>query len=186
MVLALDARLAGVVRAAREPMLAQLRLAWWRDRLSEDPTVWPRGEPVLAALANWGKQAAGLVALVDGWEALLDEPPLTDAAIEGFVCGRSAAIGALAARVGVGPDEVVAAARDWALADLALHLGDPAERACASALIGSSKVTRLPRAMRPLAVMAGLNLRALRRGARDPLDGPVALLAAIRLGFVSR
>ena len=28
--LALDARLAGVVRAAREPVLGQLRLAWWR------------------------------------------------------------------------------------------------------------------------------------------------------------
>jgi len=28
--LALDMRLAGIVRNSREPMLAQLRLAWWR------------------------------------------------------------------------------------------------------------------------------------------------------------
>ncbi len=71
---ALDHRLSGIVRGAREPMLAQLKLAWWRDRLLSPPHAWPSGEPLLAALTGWGEHAAGLVGLVDGWEAvLLDE-----------------------------------------------------------------------------------------------------------------
>ena len=31
--LALDMRLAAIVRAAREPMIGQIKLAWWRERL---------------------------------------------------------------------------------------------------------------------------------------------------------
>lgn len=53
--LLLDARLAGIVRSASEPMLAQLRLAWWRERFAQSVTDWPQGEPLLARLANWGR-----------------------------------------------------------------------------------------------------------------------------------
>jgi phytoene synthase len=53
----LDVRLAGVVRGAREPMLGQLKLAWWRDRLGGDPESWPKGEPLLASLKAWGAEA---------------------------------------------------------------------------------------------------------------------------------
>ena len=69
---ALDARLRAVVSGAREPVLAQLKLAWWRDRLNQAPAARPRGEPLLAALAVWPGDAAPLLALVDGWEAMLD------------------------------------------------------------------------------------------------------------------
>ena len=51
--LALDARLAGIVRSASEPMLAQLRLAWWREQLEIDLTARPAGEPLLAVLESW-------------------------------------------------------------------------------------------------------------------------------------
>ena len=70
-VLALDQRLAGIVRSAREPLLAQIKLAWWRERLAEPVARWPQGEPLLSALAAWDGQAAALVALVAGWEAVL-------------------------------------------------------------------------------------------------------------------
>ncbi|MBU1756741.1 MAG: hypothetical protein KJ703_07135, partial [Alphaproteobacteria bacterium] len=33
----LDERLARIVATVREPLLAQMRLAWWRDRLGEAP-----------------------------------------------------------------------------------------------------------------------------------------------------
>ena len=51
--LALDTRFAGIVRHAREPMLAQMRLAWWRDVLAKPAAEWPTGEPLLALLAEW-------------------------------------------------------------------------------------------------------------------------------------
>ncbi len=40
--LALDSRLAGVLRSASEPMLAQIRLAWWRDMLARSEADRPR------------------------------------------------------------------------------------------------------------------------------------------------
>ncbi|WP_298198052.1 hypothetical protein [Novosphingobium sp.] len=185
-VLLLDTRLAAVVRSAREPMLAQVRLAWWRDRLGEESSLWPRGEPLLARLRSWGDTAADLVALVDGWEALLGEPPLAGASLQAFADGRAAAIGALARRFEVAAEAPQALARRWALADLTLHLSDGAERSAAQALIGPNARVRIERSLRPLAVLAGLNLRAVQRGGVEPLDGPGALLAAIRLGMFSR
>lgn len=175
-----------MVRAAREPMLAQIRLAWWRERLAGDPATWPRGEPVLAALAAWGQGASGLSRLVDGWEALLGEPPLAAEAFATFGSGRAAAMAGLAAQLGADPAAAGRAGRDWGLADLALHLGEPGERACAAALVGAGRLPRQTAAMRPLAVLAGLSRRAVLRGKADALDGPGALLAAIRLGFAGR
>lgn len=67
--IALDNRLAHVAHAAREPIMAQLRLAWWRDRLGEPASAWPRGEPLLALLGAWDAERAALVALVEGHEA---------------------------------------------------------------------------------------------------------------------
>lgn len=183
--LVLDARLAGIVRSAREPMLAQLRLAWWRDRLNSDPSTWPQGEPLLAALAPWGGAAAGLAALVDGWEALLGDGPLDSDALDAFARGRAAAIAALAVQLGAEPQD--AAASRWALADLALHLGDRAERETALALLGAAPVAgKVPAALRPLAILGGLSERALRKGAGEALSGPGALFAAIRLGIIGR
>ena len=89
---ALDTRLAGIVRTAREPMLAQLRLAWWRDRLGQGGG---QAEPVLAALAPLQGRDADLAALADGWEALLAER-LDQAGVEAFLAGRAAASAALA------------------------------------------------------------------------------------------
>ncbi len=165
-------------------MLAQLRLAWWRDRLNGDPAGWPKGEPLLARLADWGGEAQGLAALVDGWEALLSDGPLDAEAFGAFALGRETAAGALAAVIGA---DVVAAqsnARRWALADLALHLGDPQERAAALDLLAESAPAS--RVSGPLALLRGLSERALRRGEAEALSGPGALLAAIRLGFLGR
>ena len=183
--LALDARLAGVVRQAREPMLAQLRLAWWRDRFNSDPALWPKGEPLLARLAPWGEALRALTKLVDGWEALLDEAPLGEAALSAFADGRIAALAGLGHRLGKRDAAAVGAARRWALSELALQSGDPAERAGALALLDAAGPGhRVSRAMRPLSLLAGLSERAVRRGEREALSGPGALLAAIRLGFV--
>lgn len=185
--LALDTRLAGIVRSAREPMLAQLRLAWWRDRLSGDPAGWPKGEPLLARLSGWNAEIAGLAALVDGWEALLGDAPLDVEALSSFADGRAAAGAALAGVLGADRGDAKAAARRWALADLALHLGDPVERTSAVKLLGAALPGgRLSRPMRPLTVLAGLSARAIRRGAGEALSGPGALVAAIRLGILGR
>lgn len=71
---ALAERLTGLLRDAREPLIGQIKLAWWRDMmamLASDPAALPKGEPLLAELqATWAGQG-GLDALVDAAEAML-------------------------------------------------------------------------------------------------------------------
>ena len=182
--LTLDHRLATILRQGGEPVIAQIKLAWWRDRLGENPDAWPPGEPLLQALRGWPESPSSLVALVDGWEALLAED-LTMAGIEEFAAGRARAWQALAP-AGSG-EQAQQAASEWALADLALHLGE-AEAGAARRLALAVKPLdiRLPRALRPLAVLRGLARRALERGSGELLDGPAAGLVALRIGLFGR
>jgi phytoene synthase len=182
--LALDARLGAILRRQREPLLGQMRLAWWRDSLRSEPDGWPAGEPVLDLLRGWRCPAA-LLALVDGWEALLGER-LDRRAIGDFADGRAAGFGALASELGVDSEPAMTCARLWALADLAANLSDAGERAAAidSALLVTCP--RLPRALRSLAVLAGLAHRSLARGGAPLLDGPAGTIRAVRLGIMGR
>lgn len=167
-------------------MLGQLKLAWWRDRLAADPASWPRGEPLLARLAAWA-DVSGFAALVDGWEALLEEPPLEQQAIANFAQGRAAALEVLADRLGHARAGAGEAGRRWALADLALNIGNPDEQQAARAgLAASAPPSALPRALRPLAVLRGVVERALTRGGAHELHRPGSFFVAVRLGMLGR
>lgn len=180
--LALDARLAKVVREGGEAVIAQMKLAWWRERLAQAPADWPQGEPLLAMMRESGLRWSDVVPLVDGWEHLLDDQ-LDLGAITEFVVGRSLAWNALQ------PGEAVAcAAREWAAFDLATNLNDPSERAVVLAFARNEPWARarLPRKARPLVVLHGLARRAMQRGGGDLLDGPGAMFTAMRLGILGR
>ena len=186
---ALDSRLAATVRGAREPVLAQLRLAWWRDQLASPVEARPSGEEVLDALGPWGEAGAGLSSLVDGWENLIPAAELTTAAAQDFAAGRAAAFATLAQALDLSAGVVDCARRAahaWALADLASKLGNPRERDTALALAAACDWSRpgLPRALRPLQVLHGLAAR--RQGQRPLLEGAGSLLLALRLGIVGR
>ncbi|MDZ3831427.1 MAG: hypothetical protein U0S50_06375 [Sphingopyxis sp.] len=67
-------RLTKLLIDAREPLIGQIKLAWWRDMmvmLSEKPSALPKGEPLLAELQRRWTGCAGLDTLVDAAEALL-------------------------------------------------------------------------------------------------------------------
>ncbi|WP_293697437.1 MULTISPECIES: hypothetical protein [unclassified Sphingopyxis] len=126
-------RLTRLLIDAREPLIGQIKLAWWRDMvamLARDPDGLPKGEPLLAELtATWAGQG-GLDTLVDAAEAMLLAEDVADrhsAAAEfgarlfalsggdadggrrwGLLWGASVQTGAREAR------ELLAAARDWA------------------------------------------------------------------------
>ncbi len=184
----LDLRLSRLVGQGREPLLTQLRLAWWRDRLGEAPGGFHHDEPVLALLAPWGDRRGALVALVDGWEALLAEPPIPDAAIQAFAKGRGAAFAALAERLGAGPFAAAAErfGRNWALADLAAKTSDADEASRVRAIAAGQdwSPAKLPRTLRPLAVLHGL---ARRKQGAGPLLGSFGdTICAMRLGLFGR
>lgn len=184
--LALDSRLAAILRGRREPIAAQLRLAWWRDVLARPNAEWPEGEPVLEALSLW-REPAGLTALAGGWEALLAED-LTPAVVAEFLDGRAQAFAALARELGAyPPEEAAEAARVWALADLAANISNGAERDLVVEYGRQmAPPPRLSPSLRPLAVLAGLGAAALAGGGRPLLAGPMSALMALRIGMTGR
>ncbi|HEY6815355.1 MAG TPA: hypothetical protein VI168_07440 [Croceibacterium sp.] len=184
--LALDARLADVVRGRREPIATQLRLAWWRDTLERPPGEWPAGEPVLDLLRGW-REPAPLAALPSGWEALLADD-LDSHVIAEFVDARGRAFACLAHEHGVAAEsDAAAAGRIWALADLAANISAGAERDLVvdyGRSLGAPP--RLSASLRPLAVLAALGAAALARGGGDLLAGPRSMLLALRIGLAGR
>ena len=186
--LALDTRLAGIVRGDGEVIIGQMKLAWWRDRMRQDPQEWPVGEPLLALLQAGQIEPSGLVPLVDGWESLFSET-LDRAAIEAFAAGKASLWETLAnAHAGSPTPAVGQAAREQGMAELALNLGSEHETAFAveAAREQPWKGARLPRALRPLAILHGLSRRALDRGSPDLLDGPGAMATVLRIGLTGR
>ena len=171
---ALDARLAGIVRSAREPALAQIKLAWWRDELGKPAADRRRGEPLLQLLQPWGDEAAMLGRLADGWEILLGDQPLSDRETEEFAGSRAAACLGLARRMGLSETGIAEAARGWALAEIAQAADAPSKQ--------SLPRLRLRREMRPLQVLYALAVRS--RGTNEFPGRKMAMLAAMRVGLL--
>lgn len=184
--LALDARLAHLLRHSREPMMAQLRLAWWRESLSQPAEQWPEGEPLLALLRSWNGQHGALSALVDGWETMTGAAPLPATALETMANGRAEAFAALAEVLGRGEEReaVLSLGRAWALNDLAMRLGHPQEREVVHELARSAPKGRVSRPLRPLMVLHGLAERRLAKEDEAGATSPAALLKAMRLGLL--
>src|SRR5690606_18426991 len=167
-------------------LTGQVRLAWWRDTLALPPREWPTGEPVLEALRGW-RDPSGLAGLASGWEALLADD-LTPAAIAEFVGARGQAFACLAGELGASARADAAAAGEiWALADLAAHLSDGAEKRLVVDY-GRQRAPppRLSASLRPLAVLAGLGAAALERGGAPLAGGPRSLFRALRIGLSGR
>ncbi|HEY7807042.1 MAG TPA: hypothetical protein VIC34_07570 [Croceibacterium sp.] len=184
-VLALDTRLGAILRRRGEPALAQMRLAWWRDMLGKDKAEWPGSDPVLGLLREW-RDPAALIPLANGWESLLAQS-LDAAAIDEFARGRAAAFGQLAVELGVPSAPAETCASWWSLGDLAANLRDGNERAAVlDAAAALPPRPTLPRALRPLAVLAALARRSLARGGTPLLEGFGAALLAMRVGIAGR
>ena len=143
---ALDAALADVVRTTTQPMVGQLRLAWWRERLAALPDAPVAGEPVLRALWAVGEQleTAAFQRMVDGWEILLARDVLDEATIGDHACARGPALFALSAAVLGSSAPGTDCGAGWAAFDLSRHWRDAtaaeAARAFAAAALASCKV----------------------------------------------
>ena len=123
--LAIDERLAGALRAAREPMIAAIRLAWWRDVLVKDDASKGHGEPLVAAWRAWQPDEAAreyVDDLIDGWSALADPDAPARATADAFSCHRGGGLFALL--TGDSSPPMQAAGRLWSLWDLAAHVED--------------------------------------------------------------
>ncbi|MDC0886390.1 hypothetical protein OAS19_01165 [Altererythrobacter sp.] len=185
----LETRLSQAVQQASEPIVAQLKLAWWRDRFAEPCANWPAGEPMLARLAGWDADVSALGKSVDGWEALLGEGALSEPLVSEFLDARANAwvIAATAAGSSDHAQAAGLAARQWALADLGEHLASPEDIAAVKASAAELELQRppLPRPLRPMAVLSALGCRSLSK-VRPIMDGAGAMTVAIRVGIFGR
>jgi phytoene synthase len=185
-----DRRLARIVGRTSEPVLGQMRLAWWREALAKPVAERPRGDVVLDGLGqHWAGREAALVAMVDGWETLVTAETLGRAEAEAFGTQRGAFFAAMAdERSPAMALRLAAAGLRWAVADAAASVADAQERAALVAAGQARTVAlgRLPRDLRGLAVLDGLARRALARGGRPLMEGRGASLAALKGAIFSR
>jgi len=144
-IVALDNECAYIAQSAREPMMAQIRLAWWRDGLASAEALPAHRSPMmdgLRAVEGFAAMRPGLIALVDGWEELIlwggEEP---QAMLEAYAAGRGGGLFAAFA-----PEQGETArlwGQVWALWDLAGHLSE-ADLAAAAIARGQRLAHDLP------------------------------------------
>ena len=183
----LDAVLGTIALGTREPLLAQIRIAWWRDQLMVAEAGFGAKDPLVRSLAKaWGKDASQLIKLVDGWESLIDD---RDSGEE-FVTGR-ADFGAAIAKALNCTEQVDVArklARFWAFSDLtnySPHLR-VREWACEHWKTDFEVSSKTSVELRPLAILGGLARRSLERGGTPMFGDRKSPFVAIRLWFTGK
>ncbi|MPT48164.1 MAG: hypothetical protein E2598_07040 [Sphingobium sp.] len=191
-IIALDNECAHIARQAREPMMAQIRLAWWRDGLASEEALPAHRSPqmdALRALDQFGDIRPALIAIIDGWEEMIlwngDQP---EAMLEIYASGRGG--GFFSA---LRPDYAGDAALEgaiWSMWDLAGHLGD-AELSAAAIAYGRQLLMKKP-AMpgglpRMLAMLSGAARHDVKRGAAMPMQlTPQLYIRLLRLQIFGR
>jgi phytoene synthase len=121
----LDAALGGALAGGREPMMARIKLAWWREALERLDRDKPPAEPVLEELAAHVIAAiAGsqLALMEEGWALLADPEPLSAKDVAAYAKARGRLLFRYTARLlGEAAGDLEEAGEAWALVDLARH-----------------------------------------------------------------
>lgn len=166
---ALDLELAEVVRSTTEPMLGQIRLAWWREQLQALDAGAAPAQPTLTALRETvlsaGVGGASLEPLEDAWLAALDDD------IAGHAEARARLFEAILSLVlGAAPPAVARIVRrlgaGWAIVDVARtgRAVDDALLSRAAELLAPAKLPAPARLLSAQAALARLDLASLRDG----------------------
>jgi phytoene synthase len=184
----IDAAMGDVLRTTREPMLGQIRLAWWRERLEElDAAVTAPAEPRLRAVAaellSRGVAGRDVAALEAGWLRLFDPFPW-DVATSEAIWFRGNLLFALGARLlGGAGEEAQAAGGLWALVDAARHCSDQPSRGMllqqAQRFARGLGGTKFPAPVRPLSMLAALARRDCARSEPFEPEGTPGRAAAM-------
>ena len=124
--LRLDARFAQIASNAKEPLIGQMKLAWWRDAIIGSSPARPKGEPLLNSLFEADNSIlndAG-AALADAWEILITHDDWPAAIVGGFAKARGHAVFQGYADLSGLRDFPAELAGQWAADDLRLRFGE--------------------------------------------------------------
>lgn len=174
----------------REPLMGQIRLAWWRDALNAETLAVENQTGMtgaIRALDQFDRLQPHLVSIVDGWEQLIvwdgaDQPAM----LMDYADGRGAGLfGALAPHAA---EKLKSWGRVWALWDLAGHVDDVELRGQALAQAqGEAVKSEKLRSPPMLAMMAGVAAREVAKGKGAPRAlTPGLYLSLLRMQFFGR
>lgn len=160
LLLALDLRLGQIVAKSTEPLIGQMRMAWWRDALLKPVDQRPRGEPILQDLASLSHDITyGMIRVVDAWGGLLAHEQWTQDVLAAFAGDRSAGIfgtvGSVANVDALTQDRLITMGLRWALLDVTSFCKtaeDP--QVLQSCVPPRSQNYKIPRAVRALSMLA--------------------------------
>lgn len=188
----LDAAFGGLLATAGQPMIARIKIAWWREALQMLDQAPPPAEPVLRHVSERvltaGVSGAELAAMADGWEYLAEPGLLANDSLDAYAHLRGGLLfRASAILLGAEADaSVERAGEGWALVDLARRTGsrEEGERALVAARMRLNPAFPWPVLLRPLGMLALLARRDTARGAgRNERRGSPARVARM---FVHR
>ena len=155
-----------MLTSGREPLISQIKLAWWREALEKLDVEKAPAEPVLSALAQHvlprGVKGAELAAMEGGWALLLTPDPLTAEQLAAYASARGGVLFRCSAVLLGGPasEDLEKGGEAWALADLARHSGSEADAIAAAAGVRArGSAFRWPSRLRPLGMLAQLAQR---------------------------
>ncbi len=161
LLLTLDVRFASIIRDGREPLIGQMRLAWWNDVITKPAVLRPKGEPLLqqlAVLEQLGFEEAlqtAMMKLVAAWDLLLAHETWSQSILLEHANYRSQAVfSAYENMLGQGEGATNSGVK-WALHDLAtLGISGDGRTAAITSAIQSLAQTKPPRRLKPLSVLA--------------------------------
>lgn len=188
--LGFDAVLAQALSATRDPLMSQFRLAFWRDAVRRDAHKAELPVDFDDLIAHLDVNRGLLAAVVDGWETLLGDMPLTSDQLTAYGQARGGNLFALAAIIAGEPADAVTlrAGAGWALVDFARHCSDETtvqmSLSLATTLLADRPSRRMPRTLKPFALLADFAWDDCRKGP-SRWSNPGSPMRAIRaLGFV--
>jgi len=193
----LDAALGAVLAGGREPLISQIKLAWWRDSLTRLDEAPPPAEPVLQEVAMHvlprAIRGSQLARMEEGWAILLGSEPLTASDLENYSGARGACLFRHSTQL-LGfqmTEQVKRAGEGWALADLARHsnaVDAGAAMEAARERLSDVATLRWPTALRPLGMLAMLARRDVERGLGhvEPQGSPARMMRMLRHRFTGR
>ncbi len=153
--LALDTHLASVAMGRGDPLLVQMKLAWWRSAIIDGPdTMAPEIAMIAGVFMPFERENIAL--LCDSWEQVIGQNVPFGSTANDFAHNRASAVfGTLALNESAELHaQITALGQGWAQADLALRLGVNRQ---VPLMLASP--TLPPRRYGALAVLAGLALR---------------------------
>jgi phytoene synthase len=122
----LNLELSRAAQVASQPLVGEMRLAWWGEAVAEicegrRVRVHPVAQALEQAVGAHGLPRAWLELMIDARLRDLDPQPMSEAEVEPYLDDTAGLLMALAARVlspGAGREQVRSAGRAWALAGL--------------------------------------------------------------------